>query len=103
MDIQIKRGNRANFESVTLKAGEPAFLLDEGKLYIGDGVNKILINEDIPPIPDVSNLATKTELNQALVGLASETYVTGKIADLNADISNRGYLTEITKVDGGTF
>jgi hypothetical protein len=41
--IQFKRGNSDNFDSVELLAGEPAFLMDTGELFIGDGVNKIKI------------------------------------------------------------
>ncbi|MDR2648762.1 MAG: hypothetical protein LBB94_03470, partial [Clostridiales bacterium] len=43
--IQLKRGNKANFGSAALLQGEPAFTLDDGKLYIGDGTNKIVIND----------------------------------------------------------
>lgn len=45
--LKLKRGNEANFGAQTLEAGEPAFLLDSGKLYVGDGVGKILINPDV--------------------------------------------------------
>lgn len=43
--IQIKRGNKADFENVKLKEGEPAICLDTRQLYVG-GSNgeKILIN-----------------------------------------------------------
>jgi hypothetical protein len=44
--FKMKRGLNANFASLTLVAGEPAFVLDTGKLYIGDGTSKILINPD---------------------------------------------------------
>lgn len=35
--IQIKRGQSTNIAKTTLGAGEPAFTLDTGKLYIGNG------------------------------------------------------------------
>ncbi len=57
--IKLKRGNQANFSTVTLEAGEPAFVLDEGKLYVGDGTNKILIN------PDITNAQTADKLTTA--------------------------------------
>lgn len=43
--IQIKRGYQDNFAGLVLKPGEPAFVFDTGKLYIG-GANgtPILIN-----------------------------------------------------------
>lgn len=60
--IKFKRGNLANFSGVTLQAGEPAFVLDEGKLYIGDGTNKILINPDFPTSIDTATKLTTARL-----------------------------------------
>lgn len=57
--IKLKRGNLINFENVTLQAGEPAFVMDTGKLYIGNGTDKILIN------PDNLNSETATKLANA--------------------------------------
>lgn len=45
--MQFKRGHNINLGSLVLAVGEPAFVLDTGKLYVGDGINKILINPDI--------------------------------------------------------
>ena len=45
--IKLKRGQSANVSSLTLEAGEPAFTLDTGKLYVGNGTDKILINPAI--------------------------------------------------------
>ena len=45
--ILLKRGASADFAGITLAAGEPAFLTDTGKLYVGDGTTNILINEDL--------------------------------------------------------
>lgn len=42
--IQIKRGLDANVAALTLLAGEPAFTTDTGKLYVGTGSSKTLIN-----------------------------------------------------------
>lgn len=50
--IKLKRGTSANLGSLTLQAGEPAFTTDTGKLYIGNGTDKVLIN------PDSSNAVT---------------------------------------------
>lgn len=61
MTLKIKRGNSANFGPVTLQAGEPAFLLDTGKFYIGDGTNKVLINPD-SSLPDVGTAGTYTKV-----------------------------------------
>lgn len=62
--IQIKRGQSANIGKVTLGAGEPAFTLDTGKLYIGNGKDKVLINPDTPnltlsKITDAGTAASK--------------------------------------------
>lgn len=46
--IRLKRGNNANLAALTLQAGEPAFVLDTGKLYVGNGTQKVLINPDLP-------------------------------------------------------
>ncbi len=59
--LKLKRGNSTNLESLTLSQGEPAFVLDTGKLYIGDGTNKILVN------PDWSNVDTAMKLQNARV------------------------------------
>lgn len=57
--IKLKRGQSANLPVLTLEAGEPAFSLDTGKLYIGDGTDKVLIN------PDQANAETATKLKTA--------------------------------------
>lgn len=46
--LKLKRGNNTNLAGLTLAAGEPAFVLDTGKLYVGNGTDKVLINPDIP-------------------------------------------------------
>lgn len=60
--IQVKRGNNANISSLSLVAGEPAFVLDTGKLYIGNGIDKVLIN---PDQGIVSNASTANKLTTA--------------------------------------
>ena len=67
--IKLKRGNQENFSSVTLEAGEPAFVLDTGKLYIGDGSNKVLINPDPGVAVSADKLTTARTI--ALSGDAS--------------------------------
>ena len=39
--IRFKRGQNANAAALTLQAGEPAFALDTGDLYIGNGDGKV--------------------------------------------------------------
>lgn len=111
--IKLKRGQNANLTSLNLQAGEPAFTLDTGKLYIGDGSDKVLINPGIGAneITDanignrtidqgiaatVSNTGTLTQLFSFLAKIIKG--ITGKanwydapvktIAELNTDISN---------------
>lgn len=45
--LKIKRGNNEKLSNLVLQVGEPAFVLDTGKLYVGDGIDKVLINPDI--------------------------------------------------------
>ena len=62
--ILLKRGNSTAFASATLSAGEPAFVLDTGKLYIGDGTNKVAINDISKPAGlDTSTSFTKYKVN----------------------------------------
>lgn len=42
--ILLKRGTAEQVASATVLAGEPVFSLTDGKLYIGDGTTKVLIN-----------------------------------------------------------
>ena len=111
--IKLKRGQNVNLASLNLQAGEPAFTLDTGKLYIGDGTEKVLINPDIGAneitdvqvgtrtinqgiAAEVSNTGTLTQLFSFLAKIIKG--ITGKanwydapvktIADLNTDISN---------------
>ncbi len=47
--IQLKRGSSANLSSLTLEAGEPAIVLDTGKMWIGlENGDKVLVNPDAP-------------------------------------------------------
>lgn len=63
--IQLKRGLNANFGAVFLSEGEPAFVTDTGKLYVGDGNGKVLINPiDKPEGLVTSNFYTKFKVNE---------------------------------------
>lgn len=54
--IKIKRGLSANIPSLTLEAGELALATDTGKVYIGNGSDKVMVN------PDQANATTATKL-----------------------------------------
>ena len=126
MDIQLKRGNQTDFGTVTLIAGEPAFILDTGEVYIGDGTSNVLINPPAP-VDSVSGKTGAVTLVKADVSLGNVDNVskatmftdpvftgeplaptpiatdsTTKIAT-TAFVKGQGYLTTTTSIDGGTF
>lgn len=79
--IKLKRGNNINLGAVTLEAGEPAFVLDTGKLYIGNGTEKVLINPDQAAAESAAKLTTPRTI--ALTG-----DVTGSVSfDGSANVS----------------
>lgn len=64
-NILFKRGLNSSFQAVTLKSGEPAFITDIGKLYIGDGSKKVLINPIDKPIGiNTTNYYAKIKVNE---------------------------------------
>ncbi len=65
--ILFKRGSSANLASVNLEAGEAAFTLDNGKLYIGNGTDKVLINPDAPILGTASGKDVGTAIGQVPV------------------------------------
>lgn len=98
--IKIKRGQSTNFGSINLEAGEPAFTLDTGKLYIGDGTNKILINPDL-----AENAETASRLNiPRKIGISGDVNGEGvdfdgsKDITINAELPNKGTAGTYTKV-----
>lgn len=80
--LKIKRGNNENLGSLTLAAGEPAFVLDTGKLYVGNGTDKVLINPDIP-----TKSETTDKLNTArTIALSGD--ITGSVSfDGSSDVT----------------
>lgn len=63
--IQLKRGTNTRFNSQSLAAGEPAFITDTGKLYVGDGTNKVLINPVGKPVGiNTSTAYPKVRVNE---------------------------------------
>lgn len=63
--IQLKRGLNTNFGAVTLSEGEPAFVVDTGKLYVGNGSDKVIINPmDKPDGLNTTNFYTKFKVNE---------------------------------------
>ncbi|MDU3410110.1 hypothetical protein [Clostridium sp.] len=67
--IKLKRGNKVNLGTLTLQAGEPAFVIDDKELYVGDGTDKILIN----PIKSVAGRTGIVTLTKQDVGLNNVT------------------------------
>ena len=82
--IQFKRGNSTGFGSVSLSAGEPAFVLDTQKLYVGDGTDKVLINPiDKPAGLDTANKFTKVQVNEYGQVVLLENLVAADIPDIS--------------------
>lgn len=98
--IKLKRGNSSQIDNIILEAGEPAFTLDDGKLYIGDGVNKHLIN---PDIADNAETASKLKIARN-IALTGDVTATGVAFDGSQDITlttvlpNKGTAGTYTKV-----
>lgn len=80
--LKLKRGNNANLGGLKLEAGEPAFVLDTGKLYVGNGNDKVLINPDLVP-----NSQTTDKLNEARkISLSGD--ITGSVSfDGSSDVT----------------
>lgn len=95
--IRFKRGNAVNFSGVTLQAGEPAFVLDQGKLYIGNGTDKILINPDFPTtIASAQKLATARTISIAGDATGSTSFDGSANKQITLTLANTG-------VSAGTF
>lgn len=77
--IKLKRGQSANVGSLTLQAGEPAFTLDTGKLYVGDGTEKVLINPGVG-----ADEITDVEIGERTIdqGIAATVSNTGTLTQL---------------------
>ena len=69
--IKLKRGNKANLGEVTLQAGEPAFVLDDKELYVGDGTDKVLINA-IKSVAGKTGVVTLTKSDVGLNNVTNE-------------------------------
>lgn len=88
--IQFKRGLNANLATATLLVGEPAFVTDTGKFYVGDGAEKVLINPIDKPVGITPSVPyTKVTVNDY-------GQVTAQASLTESDIPNISY----TKVTG---
>ena len=102
--IQIKRGNNANVEALTLLSGEMAFVLDTGKLLIGNGTDKVVINKDITaddiptlPIAKITGLGTASTKDTGVAeGNVPILDANGKIPD---SVIPALAITDVTVVD----
>lgn len=89
--LKLKRGNNANLGSLTLQAGEPAFVLDTGKFYIGDGTNKILINPDtVPEAETADQLKTARTISISGDGSGSASFDGSANATITLVLPNTG-------------
>lgn len=73
--IKLKRGNKNNFNSVTLQAGEPCFVLDDKEFYVGDGTDKVLINA-IKSVAGKTGVVTLTSSDVGLGNVTNESKAT---------------------------
>jgi hypothetical protein len=120
--IKVKRGVSANFGGVSLQAGEPAFLTDTKKFYIGDGTTNVLINPDSSSVTSVNGRTGAVALTSSDVGLANvtneskatmftnsaltgvPTCPTASIGTSTTQIATTNFvMTAIGTLDGGTF
>lgn len=97
--LQIKRGPSTNLPALTLLAGELAFSTDTGKLYVGNGASKVLINPDIAP---VASAATQLETARIINVVGSEFESTGASFDGTAN-ANVALALKATGVAAGTY
>ena len=96
-NIKFKRGTAANFAGVTLQAGEPAFVLDQNKLYIGNGTDKILINPDFPTgVTTAERLATARTISISGDGSGSILFDGTASKEITLTLANTG-------VSAGTY
>lgn len=95
--LKLKRGVSANLASLSLAAGEPAFTTDTGKLYIGNGTDKVLINPDV-----ASNAATATKLATARTITLGGDFLGAFTFDGSADVMINAELND-SGVAAGTY
>ncbi len=89
--IKFKRGNSANFGALVLDPGEPAFTLDTGKLYVGNGTEKVLINPD--SVDSAAQLTTARLISVVGDGTGSTTFNGAANASITLVLANTGVTT----------
>lgn len=100
MKIKLKRGLSDNIAAVNLDQGEPAFCMDTGKLYIGDGTQNILINPDGGIATEAGKLSIARKIS--LSGDASGNVSFDGSADvtLNVTVADDSHNHIISNIDG---
>lgn len=112
--ILLKRGSSSAFSTVTLHEGEPAFLTDTGKLYVGTGgvgAANVLINPDLgtaagkntgTAVGDVIEVQPGGKIDPSIIPSAAITDVF-VVADeaarlaLNANVGDVAVQTDVNK------
>lgn len=95
--IKLKRGLAANVPALTLQAGEPAIATDTGKLYVGDGTDKVLINPD--NVPSATKLQTARTISVAGDAAGSASFdgsANASISIVLATVATPGTYTKLT-------
>lgn len=99
--IQLKRGNSVNIPKVTLSDGEPLFSTDTNKLYIGNGSNKVIINDISKPVNvNTSNFYTKVKVNDYGQVMQQASLLTSDLPPISA--SNIQGLGTCANINQGT-
>ena len=113
--IQIKRGQSANANALTLQPGELALTLDTGDLYGGLTTGKVLLNPTAPvtsvngstgkvTITNITgNSGTATKLQTArTISLTGGVTGSGQF-DGSGNLAIKTTVANVGNIDGGTF
>ncbi|MEG2348217.1 MAG: hypothetical protein RSB67_01035 [Clostridia bacterium] len=99
--IQIKRGKSSNIQAVSILDGEPIFATDTNKLYIGNGSNKVIINDISKPVSvNTSNFYTKVKVNDYGQVIQQANLLTSDLPSISA--SNIQGLGTCASINQGT-
>ncbi|MEC0167851.1 hypothetical protein [Paenibacillus graminis] len=88
--IKIKRGLSANVATLTLEAGELALATDTGKLYAGNGTDRVLLNPDQAAAETAVKLQTARTISITGDGTGSASFDGSANAPITLVLANSG-------------